>query len=184
MTQIQRVTSWFSRALAEMLAGLRPLLISSMRDKPSPPPSLSGLSGAQQVRLLRRSKTLQLSDSEVERSGAAHSSESGSGPAGGFPTRAVLILAVCMGVHSFTFVSLFPYVGIMVKECLKLDSIDEAGNKHQILLSYVCRLFISLSEIPTAFIRVNTSATSCTHSQTCKVQSPSRGRASLAWEPS
>ncbi len=44
-----------------------------------------------------------------------------------FPTSAITILALCMAVHSFTFVSLFPYVGIMTCQLLGLDSTNEAG---------------------------------------------------------
>lgn len=52
-----------------------------------------------------------------------------SSPGRAFPTRSVTILALCMAVHSFTFVSLFPYVGVMVKSLLKLESTNEAGKK-------------------------------------------------------
>ncbi|CAM9819743.1 unnamed protein product [Hapterophycus canaliculatus] len=50
-----------------------------------------------------------------------------SGPGRAFPTCSVTILALCMAVHSLTFVSLFPYVGIMVKSLLELKSTNEAG---------------------------------------------------------
>lgn len=44
-----------------------------------------------------------------------------------FPVRATAILALVMAVHSFAFVSLFPYVGIMVTELLHLESTNKAG---------------------------------------------------------
>lgn len=44
-----------------------------------------------------------------------------------FPTRAITILALVMAVHSFAFVSMFPYVGIMVTELLDLETTNNAG---------------------------------------------------------
>ncbi|CAM9503102.1 unnamed protein product [Ectocarpus sp. 4 AP-2014] len=44
-----------------------------------------------------------------------------------FPARTVAILALVMVVHMFTFMSLFPYVGMMVSELLQLESINEAA---------------------------------------------------------
>lgn len=44
-----------------------------------------------------------------------------------FPTRAVVILALAMTINSYTMVSLFPYVGMMVKELLNLESTNEVG---------------------------------------------------------
>ncbi|CAM9109513.1 unnamed protein product [Ectocarpus sp. 8 AP-2014] len=53
------------------------------------------------------------------------------GPGGGnvstFPIRAIVVLALCMAVHSYTFVSLFPYVGTMAKELLDLESTNKSG---------------------------------------------------------
>ncbi|CAM9990827.1 unnamed protein product, partial [Ectocarpus fasciculatus] len=44
-----------------------------------------------------------------------------------FPTRLVVILALAMTVHSYTLVSLFPYVGMMVSDLLSLGTLNEAG---------------------------------------------------------
>ena len=44
-----------------------------------------------------------------------------------FPKRAVLILCLGMLVNSYTLSSLFPYVGVMVKDLLDLETINEAG---------------------------------------------------------
>ena len=48
-----------------------------------------------------------------------------------FPFRSVLILAFCMTVNTYTLVSLFPYVGIMVKGLLGLDTENEVGEWYQ-----------------------------------------------------
>eukprot|EP00903_Cladosiphon_okamuranus_P017340 g15976.t1 len=40
---------------------------------------------------------------------------------------AVVILALAMTINSCTMVSLFPYVGMMVKELLSLQSTNEIG---------------------------------------------------------
>ena len=48
-----------------------------------------------------------------------------------FPTRAVIVLAFCMAVHSYAFVSLFPYVGAMVTELLDLESKNDSGEPHR-----------------------------------------------------
>lgn len=107
---------------------LRPTFLRTFGEKRS---SRSDSVRQEEVFLLRRPKTLsgrKERDGPGTAHGSGHPSQRIAGSGEGFPTRAVLILALCMGVHSFTFVSLFPYVGMMVKECLKLDSIDEAGN--------------------------------------------------------
>lgn len=55
-----------------------------------------------------------------------------------FPTREVIILALCVTVNSYTLVNLFPYVGIMVKELMGLESTNEAGKvKH-----FGCRVLL------------------------------------------
>lgn len=46
-----------------------------------------------------------------------------------FPTRAVVILSMANTINSYTMVSLFPYVGMMVKDLLDLQSINEVGEK-------------------------------------------------------
>ena len=46
----------------------------------------------------------------------------------GFPRREIITLALCVVTHLYTLVSLFPYVGIMAKDMLALDSINEAGD--------------------------------------------------------
>lgn len=48
-----------------------------------------------------------------------------------FPTRAVVILSLVMTINSATLVSLFPYVGMMVKELLSLESTNEVGEQRQ-----------------------------------------------------
>eukprot|EP00752_Nemacystus_decipiens_P004106 g3756.t1 len=62
---------------------------------------------------------------------AAPGADAGTTPAGGegacFPTRAVAILTLGITVNSYAMVSLFPYVGMMVKELLSLKSTNEAG---------------------------------------------------------
>ena len=45
-----------------------------------------------------------------------------------FPRREVITLALCSTTLNYTLVNLFPYVGIMVKDMMALDSINEAGN--------------------------------------------------------
>ncbi|CAM9109587.1 unnamed protein product [Ectocarpus sp. 8 AP-2014] len=53
------------------------------------------------------------------------------GPGGGnvltFPIRTIVVLALCAVVHSYTSISLFPYVGTMAKELLDLDSTNTSG---------------------------------------------------------
>ncbi|CAN0415628.1 unnamed protein product, partial [Ascophyllum nodosum] len=44
-----------------------------------------------------------------------------------FPRREVITLALCSTTLNYTLVNLFPYVGIMVKDMMALDSINEAG---------------------------------------------------------
>ena len=45
----------------------------------------------------------------------------------GFPRLEVIILVLCVTVDSYTVDNLFPYVGIMVKQLMELESIDESG---------------------------------------------------------
>lgn len=45
----------------------------------------------------------------------------------GFPIGVVTILCLAMTMNSYTLVSLFPYVGVMVKELLSLETTNEAG---------------------------------------------------------
>ena len=45
----------------------------------------------------------------------------------GFPYREVTILVLCVSVSSYTRVNLFPYVGIMVMQLMRLDSINDSG---------------------------------------------------------
>lgn len=45
----------------------------------------------------------------------------------GFPTRTVVILSLCATLNSYTLVNLFPYVGLMVKELLALETTNELG---------------------------------------------------------
>ena len=44
-----------------------------------------------------------------------------------FPRREVFILLLCVSVNAYTRVNLFPYVGIMVMQLMRLQSINEAG---------------------------------------------------------
>ena len=46
---------------------------------------------------------------------------------GEFPTRAVAILSVCLTLNSYTLVSLFPYVGLMVQDLLGLETTNDSG---------------------------------------------------------
>lgn len=48
-------------------------------------------------------------------------------PAGKLPAGALVVLALCMTLHSYTLVNLFPYVGLMVKHLLTLETTNEAG---------------------------------------------------------
>lgn len=48
-------------------------------------------------------------------------------PDDAFPVLEITVLALVMGMHSFAFVSLFPYVGIMVTGLLHLETTNEAG---------------------------------------------------------
>ncbi|CAN0066183.1 unnamed protein product [Scytosiphon promiscuus] len=129
-------------ALAETLLGSRPVFLRSFGGERQPQqPSASSSSssrssaggGVQEDALLLQPSTALSGGGAEKNEGSDTAGRSGSpshlvpDPGGEFPTRAVLILALCMGVHSFTFVSLFPYVGMMVKECLELESIDKAG---------------------------------------------------------
>ena len=43
------------------------------------------------------------------------------------PVRSVVILCLCMTLNSYTLVNLFPYVGLMVKGLLGLETINEVG---------------------------------------------------------
>ncbi len=45
----------------------------------------------------------------------------------GFPTLSVVILSLCMGMQAYTYVNLFPYAGMMVKELLGLGTTNESG---------------------------------------------------------
>lgn len=47
--------------------------------------------------------------------------------AAAFPWLRVIILALCMTVHSYTLASVYPYVGVMTKNLLGLPSMNEAG---------------------------------------------------------
>ena len=53
-------------------------------------------------------------------------------PAKKFPTLAVVILSLGMIIHSYTLVSLFPYVGMMVKDLLSLETTNEAGECNRV----------------------------------------------------
>lgn len=44
-----------------------------------------------------------------------------------FPARTVIILSLCMTLNTYTLVNLFPYVGIMVKDLLELETTNELG---------------------------------------------------------
>lgn len=55
-----------------------------------------------------------------------------------FPTRAVAILTLGMTVNSYAMVSLFPYVGMMVKELLSLQSTNEVGEQRRDATSGTC----------------------------------------------
>lgn len=63
------------------------------------------------------------------RYGPAPSAAPGRGQSepGTFPKRGVLILCLGMLANSYTLSSLFPYVGVMVKDLLNLETINEAG---------------------------------------------------------
>ena len=54
----------------------------------------------------------------------ARSHESG---AADFPTQFVAILVICMALNCYTLANLFPYVGLMVKDLLQLQTTNEAG---------------------------------------------------------
>lgn len=45
----------------------------------------------------------------------------------GFPYREVIILVLCVSVHAYTLVNVFPYVGVMVMQLMDLKSINDAG---------------------------------------------------------
>jgi len=45
----------------------------------------------------------------------------------GFPRLEVIILVLCVIVNTYAVDNLFPYVGIMVKQLMELESIDESG---------------------------------------------------------
>ncbi|CBN79752.1 conserved unknown protein [Ectocarpus siliculosus] len=51
----------------------------------------------------------------------------GSGNVSTFPIRTIVVLALCAVVHSYTSISLFPYVGTMAKELLDLESTNTSG---------------------------------------------------------
>lgn len=44
-----------------------------------------------------------------------------------FPALQVTVLALCMAQQSYTYINLFPYVGMMVKELFGLESPNESG---------------------------------------------------------
>ena len=44
-----------------------------------------------------------------------------------FPTLIVTILSLCMTLNIYTLVNLFPYVGVMVKKLLALDTTNDVG---------------------------------------------------------
>ena len=44
-----------------------------------------------------------------------------------FPTLTVVILSLCMTLNIYTLVNLFPYVGVMVKKLLALETTNELG---------------------------------------------------------
>lgn len=46
---------------------------------------------------------------------------------GDFPARAVVILTMCLTINAYALCNLFPYVGIMVKDLLGLQTTNEAG---------------------------------------------------------
>lgn len=46
-----------------------------------------------------------------------------------FPTLTVAILSLCMTLNIYTLVNLFPYVGLMVKQLLALETTNEVGEK-------------------------------------------------------
>lgn len=70
----------------------------------------------------RRERDTNLSSME-----AAHSPPRLGSNASPFPRGAIVVLALCMAVHSYTFVSLFPYAGKMVTELLDLESTNNSG---------------------------------------------------------
>ena len=45
----------------------------------------------------------------------------------GFPRLVVVILVLCVSVNSYTLANLFPYVGIMVRQLMGLESINDSG---------------------------------------------------------
>lgn len=47
----------------------------------------------------------------------------------GFPYREVIILVLCVSVHAYTLVNVFPYVGVMVMQLMELKSINDAGEE-------------------------------------------------------
>lgn len=44
-----------------------------------------------------------------------------------FPTQTVVILGLCNVLNGYTLTNLFPYVGMMVKGLLGLDTTNELG---------------------------------------------------------
>ena len=45
----------------------------------------------------------------------------------GFPRLEVIILVLCVIVNTYAVENLLPYVGMMVKQLMELESIDESG---------------------------------------------------------
>lgn len=46
---------------------------------------------------------------------------------GKFPGGIVMILSLCMTLNIYTLVNLLPYVGVMIKELLELETTNELG---------------------------------------------------------
>ena len=63
-----------------------------------------------------------------------------------FPRREVMILVLCVAVNAYTLANLFPYVGIMVKELMGLESINDAGETMLMSIPHASR--IVLQQIP------------------------------------
>ena len=63
-----------------------------------------------------------------------------------FATRAVVILALANTVNAYAMVSLFPYVGMMVKDILDLQSTNEAGERTNLVLRQMTQIYIVQDE--------------------------------------
>ena len=55
-----------------------------------------------------------------------------------FPARIVIILTLCMTLNIYTLVNLFPYVGVMIKDLLELETTNELGE-----LLLLCKTYTS-----------------------------------------